>query len=335
MSVSAKTAGFPATCANSACGKALCGPVKHCPFCGVAAVVAPTPKAPPAVAPVVKPAALVAKAETPAPALEFDIKQVEKPPAAKPVPVPAAKAPAPERPPTANVQPLPPSGRGMKKVLLGVMVLGAVSSYWLYQTGARQTQQQFEQHVQAANDCLRSNQYSCALENAEQALQKDSKDPRAVSLLQRAQAGLEREQQAQQAQKAAEAARLAAQEQAKRDKLAKDADREREQQQRELDKRLQEQQKMLADKLREQQQQNSLPTTRPVAPRQNNSGANPGVLGQSLEQAKRALGRKDYQSAIAVANVVLTMDPGNRQALNIIRQAEQQRTQALNRTTIE
>lgn len=342
MSVSAKTAEFPTSCANRACGKALYGPVKHCPFCGsrpvqVAAVaakasIAPTVDVKPAAA--APPVAAPVAAEKAAAVLNFDLKGVEQPePPAKPVPSPTKTAAAPPKP------------KGiLKKVITGLVVVAVLASYALYQLGSRQTQKQFEQNLLAGQNCLKNNRFDCALENAELALQKDSKEPRAVSLLQRAQAALERQQQSEQAQKAATAARQAANEKAQSEKAAQEqAARDqaaREQEQRDLDQRMQRQQQLLQEQLRAQQQQTEIrtPTPRPVAPArpiQGNPDANPGVVGQSLSQARSALARQDYQSAIAVANVVLTMDPGNRQAQIIIRQAEQLRTQALNRTTIE
>ncbi|VVO15123.1 hypothetical protein [Pseudomonas fluorescens] len=339
MSVSVKSVEFPASCVNSACGKALYGPVKHCPFCGsrlaqvaalaAKAVIAPTIDLKPA-APAAKVAAPVAAKKTAA-VVNFDLIEVEPlEPPAKPVPSPVVESPKPKG--------------TLKKILMGLVVLAVVVSYGLYQLGSRHTREQFEQNLLAGQNCLKNNRFDCALENAELALQKDSKEPRAVSLLQRAQAGLERQQQNEEAQKAAAARQAAnkkaqpekaAQEQAARDQAA------REKEQRDLDQRMQLQEQLRAQQQQQQQQQQPeirTPTPRPSPPArpiQGISGANPGVVGQSLSQARSALARQDYQSAIAVANVVLTMDPGNRQARIIIRQAEQLRTQALNRTTIE
>ena len=54
-----------------------------------------------------------------------------------------------------------------------------------------------------------------------------------------------------------------------------------------------------------------------------------------MQHAQNALNAGEYQSAIAVAKVVLGMDPNNARARSIIRQAEQQLKEALNRTRIE
>ena len=91
-----------------------------------------------------------------------------------------------------------------------------------------------------------------------------------------------------------------------------------------------------ADALREQQaleRQRQEAADRQVRDQQQQQAAK--AVNASLQQAQNALNAGEYQSAIAVARVVLGMDPNNSRARNIIRQAEQQLKEALNRTRIE
>lgn len=170
-----------------------------------------------------------------------------------------------------------------------------------------QDQQKLDAFVQAGQTCFDSLDFACALDNAGLALQQDRNEPRALSLLQRAQAAQERQQQKldadqKQKQQQAQAATAARQADAQREQMARDRQREQE----------------AADRdMRNQQQQASK------------------AVNTSLQQAQNALKAGEYQSAIAVANVVLGMDPGNTRARNIIRQAEQQLKEALSRTRIE
>lgn len=66
---------------------------------------------------------------------------------------------------------------------------------------------------------------------------------------------------------------------------------------------------------------------KPPAARQAKAPINPGLVGQQLSQARNALARRDANAARALASAVLRQDPSNRQAQNILRQAEQLRSQ--------
>ncbi|MGF6592713.1 hypothetical protein [Pseudomonas sp. 2835] len=334
MSASAKKPAFPLNCANGECGKALCGPVLFCPYCGASSqVVASAPVAAPAAV-----AAAVVASKTPT------------------APAPVVKAPEPPRqvtisnaeieravaataPPQAQVVAQVSKPRNVaRQVALAIAVLVAVGGYAAYQMNARKALQQFEAELAAGQGCLRLNQYSCALEKAESALRIESKDPRAISLLQRAQAGLEGQQRDQQAQAQAAAA-AAASAAATRKAAAEQA--QREQQARELaakEQQLRDEQTQLAKRQQQLEQQArsappvqprvtpvARPVQRPAAP-----AANAGLVGQQLSQARSALARRDGATARSLANRVLSQDPGNRQAQIILRQAEQLRGQSFN-----
>ncbi|MBA1203946.1 hypothetical protein G7009_19680 [Pseudomonas capeferrum] len=342
MSASAKTPAFPLECANAACARPLQGPVRFCPYCGSGSQVLAAPAA--SKVPV---AASVARA---APVVTAVAAQSATAPIAKPrAPAPevaiVAAKPAPKPAPAIPVVAARPRRLGRKLALVGA-VLAAIGGYGAYQMNARNALQQFEADLAAGQGCLRSNRFDCALENAERALRTDSKDPRALSLLQRAQAGLERQQRDQETKAQAvaaaanrAAARKAANEQARQEREARAvAERERKAQDQVAAKQAQALQELLSDQAEvnrkqqqylEQQRQaqrqvQQAPLTRP-APRPTAAPLNPGLVGQQLSQARRALARRDGNAARALANTVLRQDPGNRQAQNILRQAEQLR----------
>ena len=298
MSVSsAKASVFPTACANSACGQALCGPVKHCPFCGVALQQAPAAVTPPAPKPVAPPAA-------PKPVPPVVAAPPVDPPASAPEPsVVAGAAPA---PPDAAPTPAPKVKKPIMKIVIGALVLVG-GGYVALKMTAGQDHQKFETYLQAGQTCLNAQNFACALDNAGLALQQDRNEPRALSLLQRAQAAQERQQQKlaadqKQQQLKAQAAEAARQASAQREQEALDRQR----------------QDAANRQLREQQQQQASQ-----------------AVNASLQQAQNALNAGEYQSAIAVAKVALGMDPHNARARSIIRQAEQQLKEALNRTRIE
>lgn len=345
MSASAKKPAFPLNCANAGCAKTLAGPVKFCPYCGASSQVVATPP----------PAPVVAAVVAPAPASAAVVPPVAAPVVAAPAPAPAKPAaPAPVAPaaaaPVTAPAPAPatkPRKRG-RTLALAAAVLVAVGGYGAYQMKAGKALQQFEADLAAGQGCLRSGQFNCALDKAELALRSDSKDPRALSLLQRAQAGLERQQRDEQARTQAaadllalEAARKAAAEQTRREQQAREqADREQqaraEQQAREKAAReqlakqqaprqqdpLDKAQKLLdeqSNRARQQlQQQRAAQAARP-----SNQAANAGLVGQQLSQARSALSQGNGNKARVLANMVLSQDPGNRQAQIILRQAEQ------------
>lgn len=323
MSASVKAAEFPATCANSACGRALCGPVKHCPYCGVAAQPPISAKAPVAVA-AKEPASPPPVVEPKAAALKFELPTA---PAAV-APEPAAQAPAaPATAPTPAVAPPADKPKGLlKKIVIGALVLALLAFYGMNQLGSRNSQRDLEQVLLAGQQCLRQSDYNCALDKAEQVLQKNSKDPAALSLLNRAKDGLK---QVQRDKDLAEQARLKEQERKAQQDAADQRKRAEEQARREQE-----------AKAAAQVQSIPAPAPQPSTPprsttriEQNNGAAS--MVGRSLNEARKALIRRDYQSAITVARLVLNMDPGNREAQNIINQATRQQSQALNRTTIE
>ena len=300
MSVSsAKASAFPTSCANSACGQGLCGPVKHCPFCGVALQQAPaavTP--PPAPKPSVQPAAGVPKA----PVATVSVPPPTDLPVLPPEP-PAASAPP---PPAASPTPVPKAKKPIIKILIGVLVLMGAGYVALKMT-AGPDHQQFDAYLQAGQTCFDAKDFACALDNAGLALQQDRNEPRALSLLQRAQAAQERQQQKReddqkQQQLKAQAAEASRQANAQREQAVLDRQR-----QEAADRQVREQQLQQASK----------------------------AVNASLQHAQNALNAGEYQSAIAVAKVVLGMDPNNARARSIIRQAEQQLKEALNRTRIE
>lgn len=323
MSASVKAAEFPATCANSACGRTLCGPVKHCPYCGVAVQPPISAKAPVAVA-AKEPASPPPVVEPRAAALKFELPAAPAPAAPQPVaPAPAAPAAA----PTPPVAPPADKPKGLlKKIVIGALVLALLAFYGMNQLGSRNSQRDLEQVLLAGQQCLRQSDYNCALDKAEQVLQKNSKDPAALSLLNRAKDGLK---QVQRDKDLADQARQ------------KEQDRKAQQDAADQRKRAEEQARREQEaKAAAQVQSIPAPATQPSTPprsttriEQNNGAAS--MVGRSLNEARKALIRRDYQSAITVARLVLNMDPGNREAQNIINQATRQQSQALNRTTIE
>lgn len=323
MSASVKAAEFPATCANSACGRTLCGPVKHCPYCGVAVQPPISAKAPVAVA-AKEPASPPPVVEPKAAALKFELPAAPAPAAPQPVaPAPAAPAAA----PTPPVAPPADKPKGLlKKIVIGALVLALLAFYGMNQLGSRNSQRDLEQVLLAGQQCLRQSDYNCALDKAEQVLQKNSKDPAALSLLNRAKDGLK---QVQRDKDLADQARQ------------KEQDRKAQQDAADQRKRAEEQARREQEaKAAAQVQSIPVPAPQPSTPphsttriEQNNGAAS--MVGRSLNEARKALIRRDYQSAITVARLVLNMDPGNREAQNIINQATRQQSQALNRTTIE
>lgn len=316
MSASVKAAEFPATCANSACGRTLCGPVKHCPYCGVTVQPPISAKAPVAVA-AKEPASPPPVVEPKAAALKFELPAAPAPAAPQPV----APAPTPPVAPPADK----PKGL-LKKIVIGALVLALLAFYGMNQLGSRNSQRDLEQVLLAGQQCLRQSDYNCALDKAEQVLQKNSKDPAALSLLNRAKDGLK---QVQRDKDLADQARQ------------KEQDRKAQQDAADQRKRAEEQARREQEaKAAAQVQSIPAPATQPSTPprsttriEQNNGAAS--MVGRSLNEARKALIRRDYQSAITVARLVLNMDPGNREAQNIINQATRQQSQALNRTTIE
>ena len=332
MSASAKKPAFPLNCASAACAKALSGPVAFCPYCGASSqVVAAAPAAPAPLAMISSAPVAVATA-VPAAMIEAEHETAPAPVADAPVVKAIPATPAPVAPPVAK------SSNLGRKLALAAGVVVAVVGYGAYQASQRQSLQQFETELAAGQGCLRSSQFNCALEKAESALRIESKDPRAISLLQRAQAGLEGQQRDQQAK--TQAAAAAASAAAARQAAAEQA--QREQQARELaakEQRLRDEQDQLAKRQQqlEQQarvvqptQQRPVTTTRPPAQRSSAAAANAGLVGQQLTQARSALARRDGATARSLANRVLSQDPGNRQAQIILRQAEQLRGQSFN-----
>lgn len=331
MSASAKKPAFPLDCANAACAKPLSGPVAFCPYCGASSqVVAPAPAAP---APVAVASSVPVAVAAAVPAAVIEAVHSSTPPALASTPsvVAAPTAAAPVALPVAKPRNL------ARKLALAAAVVVAVGGYGAYQASKRQSLQQFEAELAAGQGCLRSNQFNCALEKAESALRIESKDPRAISLLQRAQAGLEGQQRDQQAKAQAAAAaasaaatRQAAAEQAQREQQARDL-AAKEQHLRDEQAQLARRQQQLEQQARVPQPPQARPVTqaRPPAPR-TAAAANAGLVGQQLTQARSALARRDGASARSLANMVLSQDPGNRQAQIILRQAEQLRGQSFN-----
>ncbi|VFB20657.1 hypothetical protein [Pseudomonas fragi] len=194
----------------------------------------------------------------------------------------------------------------MAVVTLAVVVGGYVAIKMM----AGQSQQKLDDFLQTGQSCFDTRDFACALDNVGLALQQDSNDPRALSLLQRAQAAQAAQARQQQLQDAAQKQQLL---KAQAAEATRQADALREQQ------ALERQRQEAADRqVRDQQQQQAAK-----------------AVNASLQQAQNALNAGEYQSAIAVARVVLGMDPNNSRARNIIRQAEQQLKEALNRTRIE
>lgn len=329
MSVSAKAAEFPVPCANSACGRELCGPVKHCPFCGesvqraapVAKASTPAPVVVPAPAPVPVPVETRG-----AESLDFDIASVQSAEPPKPAPVPPAPA---ARAPVLDATPDKP-GATSKILLLGLVVLTMVAGGVFYLMTSKNNQSQMEQVLLDGQRCLRQKDFNCALDNAERVLQKNASNPAAISLLERAKSGLNDAQRDKDLAVQKEQDRKAAQEESDRRKREEVAKREQ------LEKEKRDREELAAqDKKAAPPAVTTAPTPAPARQPARADTVSPSVLLRSLTEARNALARKDYQSAITVAGLVLNMDPGNRQAQNIINQARQLQAQALNRTTIE
>lgn len=331
MSASAKNPAFPLNCASSACNQPLSGPVAFCPYCGASSqVVAAAPAAPAPVA-VVSAAPTAMPAAAPAPVIEpvhtLAPAGIVSTPVVTPPPVP----------PAVQGAPVAKSRNLGRKLALAAGVVVAVLGYGAYQASQRQSLQQFEAELAAGQACLRSSQFDCALEKAESALRIESKDPRAISLLQRAQAGLEGQQRDQQAKAqaaaaaaSAAAARQAAAERAQREQQAREL-ATKEQQLRDEQTQLAKRQQQLEQQARVVQPAQQRPLTTPRPPVQRPaSAANAGLVGQQLSQARSALARRDGATARSLANSVLSQDPGNRQAQIILRQAEQLRAQSFN-----
>lgn len=321
MSAPAKSIAFPAACANSECGQTLSGPVKHCPFCGTMtpAIAAKAPTL--SVVPVV---AVVAVEESTAEPLTLDLAAVQEVAAPPPAPVAAPVKAAVVAPVVAEV-PAKPKG-GFKKVVLGLVALLVLGAGGLYQFGTRQTQQAFEQALLDGQNCLKAGDFNCALEKANVALQKDRSEPRAVSLLQRAQAGLDRQQQLADADKQAKqkasadaAARQAAAEAAQRDQAARD--QAEQQAQAERNERQQQQAQQQAQLQQAQQAAREAAAASRQQPARQAQGSN---TQGTLNKAYTAMSQGNVGAAVSLANSVLRSDPGNRDAQNILRQASQQ-----------
>lgn len=348
MSVSAKAAKFPMSCSNSACGQALCGQVNHCPYCGVAqqrtapaAKVAVLSVAPPPVA-----AAPIVARRTSEPVVPAATENPE--PDEAPVAVAPVAAPAKPR-------------KLLRKIGLGLVVLGV---FGFYQVNTRVSQEKLEKTLQAGKDCLRQNNFSCAIDNADQVLQKVSSEPRALSLKQQAQSAQARAQQAEadkQARIKVKAEADAARQQAAAEKAAADkarlaqeaqaAQAAREEEARASQQRAQEQgARYLQDRTAElktrdtlqraqeiiQEQARRSPVIeqsqrpRPVVVQRPVNGAQlAGMLGQSIDDARQALAHRDFQTAIMLAGKALSADPGNIQAQGVMRQAQELQAQTL------
>lgn len=352
MSVSAKAVKFPLSCSNSACAQALCGQVNHCPYCGVAQQrLAPAKVAVLAVAtlPPAQASPLAARSVAREPVLPVATLTAE--PEAVPVSIAAVAAPAKPR-------------KLLRKIALGVVVLGV---FGLYQIGSRVSQERLEKTLQAGRDCLRQNNFSCAIDNADQVLQKNSGEPRALSLKQQAQTAQARAQQAEadkQARIKVKAEADAARQQAAAEKAAADKARlaqeaqaaqvvqaAREEEARAAQQRNQEQAvRNLQDRTAELKTRDTLQRaqeiireqahrspvveqsqwSRPVVAQRVPGGAElAGMLGQSISDARQALARRDFQTAITLAAQALRADPGNIQAQGVMRQAQQLQTQML------
>lgn len=236
MSQPAKAAKFPIACVNGSCAQPLCGPVNHCPFCGVAVQRAvPALRVVPAV-PAPEPVVVAVAAPSVAPAT------VQPAPVVVPAAAPAAlPSPVPE--------PAKPKKR-ISKIGLGFVALLALGAYGLQQFGSKHDQQQIDQAIAAGKACLGKRDYRCAIENADVVLQKDRNEPRALTLKQQAQGELARLQKAEddkQARLQAEAQRKADAEQARQEQARIRAE------QQELEaRRRSEEQDLRAQQLREQ-----------------------------------------------------------------------------------
>jgi hypothetical protein len=353
MSVSAKAANVPMSCSNSACGKALCGQVNHCPYCGVAQQrVASAAKV-----------AVLSVAPPPAAAAPIAARR----PAHEPPLAPAAAAPEPDDVAVvaAVAAPVPAKPRKLgRNIVLGLVALGV---FGLYQVGSRVNQEKLEKTLQAGKDCLRQNNFGCAIDNAEQVLQKVDKEPRALSLKQQAQSAQSRAQQAEadkQARLKAKAEVDAIRQQAAADKAAAEkarlaqeaqvAQAAREEEARAEQQRAQEQAvRNLQDRTPELKTRDTLqraqeiineqarrspviePVQRPrpaVVQRPVNSAQLAGMLGQSIDDARRALAQRDFQTAMMYAGKALSADPGNIQAQGVMRQAQELQMQTLRQT---
>lgn len=324
MSASAKNPAFPLNCASSACNQPLSGPVAFCPYCGASSQVVAAAPAAPAPVVVVSAAPTAMPAAAPAPVIESVHTLAPAGIVSTPVVTP------PPVPPIVQGAPVAKSRNLGRKLALAAGVVVAVLGYGAYQASQRQSLQQFEAELAAGQACLRSSQFDCALEKAESALRIESKDPRAISLLQRAQAGLEGQQRDQQAKAQAAAARQAAAERAQREQQAREL-ATKEQQLRDEQTQLAKRQQQLEQQARVVQPAQQRPLTTPRPPVQRPaSAANAGLVGQQLSQARSALARRDGATARSLANSVLSQDPGNRQAQIILRQAEQLRAQSFN-----
>ncbi len=324
MSASAKNPAFPLNCASSACNQPLSGPVAFCPYCGASSQVVAAAPAAPAPVVVVSAAPTAMPAAAPAPVIESVHTLAPAGIVSTPVVTP------PPVPPVVQGAPVAKSRNLGRKLALAAGVVVAVLGYGAYQASKRQSLQQFEAELAAGQACLRSSQFDCALEKAESALRIESKDPRAISLLQRAQAGLEGQQRDQQAKAQAAAARQAAAERAQREQQAREL-ATKEQQLRDEQTQLAKRQQQLEQQARVVQPAQQRPLTTPRPPVQRPaSAANAGLVGQQLSQARSALARRDGATARSLANSVLSQDPGNRQAQIILRQAEQLRAQSFN-----
>lgn len=358
MSVSAKAAKFPVSCSNSACGQALCGQVSYCPYCGVAqqrvadvAVLAPK-VAVLSVAP--KPAVQASAEAAPVVARRAERESV------LPAEVATASEVVDNVPQVPVVAPAKPR-KLFRKIALGLVVLGIVG---FYQMGTRVSQEKLEKTLQAGKDCLRQNNFNCAIDNADQVLQKDRNEPRALSLKQQAQTAQTRARQAEtdkQARSKAKAEADAARQQAAAERAAADKARQaqevqaaeaaREAEGRALQQRAQEQavrdlqertpelktrdnlqraQKILDEQARRSPvvEQTQRPRSE-VVPRVGNSAELAGMLGRSISDARQALSRRDFQNAILHASKALSADPGNIQAQGVMRQAQELQRQTL------
>lgn len=353
MLVSAKAAKFPVSCSNSACAQALCGQVNHCPYCGVAQQrLAPAAKV--AVLSVAPPPPAEA---TPIAARRAAVEPVLPVAAAAVVSVAVDEAPVTVAPVAAPAKPR----RLLRKI--GV-VLAVLAAFAVYQVGSKASQEKLEKILQAGKDCLRQNNFVCAIDNADQVLQKDHSEPRALSLKQQAQTAQTRAQQAdadKQARIKVKAEADAARQQAAAEKAAADkarlaqeaqaAEAAREEETRAAQQRNQEQavralqertpelktrdtlqraQEIIQEQARRSPvlEQNQRPR-QVVSQRPVDSAELAGMLGRSISEARQALARRDFQTAMMLASKALSADPGNIQAQGVMRQAQELQIQTL------
>lgn len=322
------TAKFATACCNPTCAQPLAGPVAFCPYCAT-----PITSAEP-----VKPAPTTKPTAAPAPprpqATHVPPTSVE-PSKSQPEATPAAAAPQPTKAtsaePVAALESVPRKKRGKLPLIVAGLVVVASALAWLNRTPPGPD-------LRAARQCLANNDPACAQLLAMSALQTHPDDPAAQQLLRQSQSALQ-QQQALAAERKAHEARLAAE--LERQHLA--AERERlaaakEQQRLEVERqalaaaraqeRLEAERQASLEAEKPAREKNSRPPT--SAPMRANNAAQ-----QLLERARAALQRRDYQSAISLGQTAQSLEPGNRLAQDLIREAERQKRLVLQSTTIE